>query len=116
MRRFLFAAAAVLALGFVAAFPAQSQASWLSEALHRRFDPGYYDYYAAPVYDYGSYYAPPVYEYEYVAPTYVAPPVYYSSPYYVTGPSFYWWSGPRYYGHYHGYRGGWHGGHRHHHR
>jgi hypothetical protein len=121
MRRFMFAAAAGLALAFVAAAPARSQASWLSEALHRRFDPGYY---APPVYSYGgAYYAQPAYDY--YAPTYVAPPaVYYSQPYYYgPGTSFYWSSGPRYYGRYNGYRGswhgdrdGWHGGREHHHR
>jgi hypothetical protein len=111
----MFAAAAVLALGLVAAVPSPSRASWLSEFLHQRYDPGYYDYYAPPVYDGGTYYyAPPAYGY--YAPTYVSPPVYYSEPYYVTGPSYYWWSGPRYYGHYHRHWGGWHEGRWHHHR
>jgi hypothetical protein len=92
MRRFTFAAAVVLALVFVAAAPSQSQASWLSEFQHQRFDPGYYDNYAPPVvYDYGGHYdAPPAYG-DY-APTYVSPPVYCcSTPYSVTGPSYYWW-------------------------
>ena len=51
MRRFIFTAAAVLVLGLVFAVPSQSQASWLSEFLHQRFDPGYYGYYSPPVYD-----------------------------------------------------------------
>ena len=39
------------ALGISAATPASSQASWLSESLHRRYDPAYYygpAYYYAP--------------------------------------------------------------------
>ncbi len=124
MRRFMFAGAAALALAFVAAVPAQSRASWLSQFLHSRFDP---DYYAAPAYPYGAYdYAPPAVDY-YAPPAvdYYSPPtVYYTEPYYYgyVGPSYYWRSGPRYYGHYR-YgdwdRGrGWHGheGRGHHHR
>jgi hypothetical protein len=45
------------------------QASWLSEFLHQRFDPGYYSYHPPPMYDSGSYY-------------YAPPTVYYSTPYY----------------------------------
>ena len=115
-------AALGLSLGVLTAAPAKADASWLSEALHRYYDPGYYGYYAPPVYDYGDYYAPSTSYY--VEPGYVYPPtVYYSTPYYTPGWSYYWWSSPRYYGHWggHGWYGGhhhgWHGGHGgHHHR
>ncbi len=122
----LFLAAALGAVGLLGLAPAPAHASWLSEALHRRFDPAYY--YAAPVYDYSyyytpaydyGYYSPPAYDYEYVYPSYG---------YYYSAPAFYfsvplgwhhhdhWWGGPRYYGHWHDYDH-WHGGHGwHHHR
>jgi hypothetical protein len=109
MRRFLFAGAAALALGLMAVLPSVSQASWLSEFIHSRIDPGYY---AAPVYSYGDYYAPPAYDGGYY---YSEPGVYYTTPYYYSAPSFYYWSGPRYYGHDHAWHGA-RGGHWHHHR
>jgi hypothetical protein len=117
MKSLLVAAALGLgSLGLVGLTPAKADASWLSEALHRRYDPGYYAYYAPPVYDYGDYYGPSTSYY--VDPGYVYPPptVYYSTPYYTPTWSYYWWSGPRYYGHHH--HEGWHGGHgwHHHHR
>src|SRR5437588_1907654 len=55
------------ALGVTAATPASSQASWLSEALHRRYDPAYYGpSYYAPAYPYDG----PVYYDSYPAPYY----------------------------------------------
>src|SRR5437588_4473006 len=71
------------ALGVTAATPASSQASWLSEAMHRRYDPGYYGAYSyAPAYPYNA----PVYDYSYSAPNYdgYAAPYYdtYAAPYY----------------------------------
>jgi hypothetical protein len=126
----LFLAAALGALGLIGLAPAKADASWLSQALHRQFDPAYYGgYYGAPVYNYddNAYYPPaydygpyasPAYSYDYYYPSYSyyspAPTVYFSVPfggYYRNG---YYWGGPRYYGHWHGYRGGWHGGYHHH--
>ena len=84
------------ALGITAATPASSQASWLSEAMHRRYDPGYYGaYYYAPAYPYSG----PVYDYSYSAPYYdgYAAPYYdtYATPYYAPyGASYY--GGPSY--------------------
>jgi hypothetical protein len=93
MRSLLVAAALGLgSLGLIGATPSQANASWLSEALHARFDPNYY---GTPAYGY-------------YGPDYVAPPSYYSAPYYQPGVSFYWGGGTRYYGHWHGYRGAWH--------
>src|SRR5262249_36119380 len=100
--------AAALGVGVLSLAPAHADASWLSQALHARYDP----------YPYGGYYAPPACDYS--APTYVyprydyyyAPPAhYYSAPYYRPGVSFYWGGGHRYYGHWGGHYGGWHGGH-----
>jgi hypothetical protein len=69
MRRFLFAAATVLAL--LVAVPSRSHAGWLSEFLHQQFEPDYYGYYTPPVYDHAAYY---------YGPTHVSPPVDYSTP------------------------------------
>jgi hypothetical protein len=72
------------ALGISAVTPAQSQASWLSRAVHRRYDPAYYgpNYYA-PGY---AYYDGPVY--------YDTYPVPYGGYYY--GPRNYrYWDGDR---------------------
>ena len=112
MRKALFAAVAVAALGVLAVAPAQAHASWLSEAIHARLDPVYYPYY--PAYDYGY---PPVYDYNYYyAPGYDYVPwggsVYYTTPYYVPYRSYYWWGGPAYYGGWYGHRGWHHGGYR----
>jgi len=101
-------------LGLICATPSQAHASWFSEALHARYGP----------YDSGSYYTPGYAypDYVYYAPTYVYPSYgYYAGPYYSPGVSFYWSSGPRYYGRWGGWpgghHGGWYGGGRgHHHR
>jgi hypothetical protein len=75
--------------------PATAQASWFSEWLHRRFDPGYYGYYSVPAY---TYYPPTSY---YYGPTYTYP--YYSYPYYgyptvpYYAPNQFYWYSPRYY-------------------
>ena len=93
MRSLLVAAALGLGLlGLIGATPSQANASWLSEALHARFDPNYY---GTPAYGYYGL-------------DYVVPPIYYSAPYYQPGVSSYWGGGPRYYGHWHGYRGALH--------
>jgi len=139
MHRFLFAGLAA-ALSLVASTPNQARASWLSEALHAYYDPGYYGY--GPGYGYYNYapgysyydpgysgYAPgygysysPGYSSYYYAPNYGYAPRYgyygrtYVTPYrtYGYGPGYYrGWYGR-------GYRGrGWHGheewhGHHHH--
>jgi hypothetical protein len=83
------------ALGVTAATPALSKASWLSEAMHRRYDPSYYRRYEyAPAY---SYYDGPAYYDSYAVPYYDANPApyyapdgaYYRAPYYRT------WQGER---------------------
>lgn len=98
-----------VALGASLALPAKADASWLSQALHQVFDPGYYGpYYGGPAYGaYGpGYYSP---GYGYYTPGYAIP---YVAPYSVP---FY---GHRHYGGYYGHRGyagwnrGWHGGYR----
>src|SRR6516165_75377 len=76
MKSLVLAAALGLgSLALVGITPAKADASWLSEALHRYYDPGYYGYYAPPVYDYGDYYAPSTSYY--VEPGYVYPPTVY---------------------------------------
>jgi hypothetical protein len=121
MRSAIWAAVVAAAtLGGVAATPSNAQASWLSQALHATFDPGYY---AGPTYyypGYGTYYGPGYGGY-YVEPGYV--PYYgsYVTPYYVPYRSHSWY-GPRYYrpwyghGPRYGHHGGWHGGHHGHRR
>ena len=52
MRKVLFAAVAVVALGVLAVAPGQAHASWLSEALHAQLDPAYYPYYYPYPYSY----------------------------------------------------------------
>jgi hypothetical protein len=95
MRSFITSALLGLgALGITAAVPAQAQASWLSEALHRRYDPNYGSYYAAPAYPYDS------------GPVYVYPPAYYP-------PDGTYYYGPSYYGGSY-YRGGDYGRHERH--
>ena len=101
------------ALGLVGLTPSKAQASWLSEALHARFDPAYgYSYYNyAPAYGY------PYYDYPY-GTYYSGPTYYYGVPYgsYWYGPRYYRpWYGHRWHEH-HGHE--WHGGHGHggHHR
>jgi hypothetical protein len=110
MKSLIVAAALGLgSLGLIGATPAKANASWLSQALHARFDPYYYGGYYAPGYVYPSY--------NYYSPTYVYPGYGYN---YRPGVSFWWGSGPRYsrgwHGHWHGHRNAWHGGHGHHHR
>jgi hypothetical protein len=53
MRKSLFLIGAIAALTLVATAPGNAHASWLSQALHAYFDPGYYggDAYSGPVYD-----------------------------------------------------------------
>src|SRR5215831_6228962 len=90
MRRFL---PSFLAAGLVLAATAlPARASWLSEYLHRRYDPYYY----GPAY--GSYYPPdygyydPAYGQYYDYPpqlAYPPPTVYYYSPAPYYGPSWY---------------------------
>ncbi len=94
-------------LALIGATPSQAKASWLSEALHARFDPYYYGDYPPYVYPDTVYYSP----------AYVYPYYGYYAPYYSPGVSFYVW--PRYgwgrwggwHGYWGGYRGGWHGYH-----
>jgi hypothetical protein len=70
--------AGALGLGLIGVTPSQAHASWLSEALHARYDP----------YCYGAYY-PPANAY----PNYG----YYAAPYYYSpGVSFHWRPGYRY--------------------
>jgi hypothetical protein len=112
MRSLLLSVAlGVGALGLLGATPARSEASWLSEALHARYDPYYYDYYSP------SFVYP---DYNYYTPGYVYPnsdnyayPQYgnYSWPYYSPSRSFYWGG---YRGHWHGDHHGWYGDHHHH--
>jgi hypothetical protein len=109
-------------LGGSLALPAKADASWLSEALHRRFDPGYYGSYDPG--SYGSYYSGPAsgsYGFDYYTPGYTYPPTYG----YATTPGFSYYTpgyavpyvapyrtpyyGPRSYGGYRSY-GGWHRG------
>jgi len=93
-------------LGGTLALPAKADASWLSEALHGYFDPGYYGAYYPGYYDSYGYYTPgysyytPGYRYDY-SPGYVVP-------YY--GPRSY--GGSRWHG---GWHRGWHGHHDGHH-
>ena len=59
--------------------PAKAEASWLSQALHARYDPYYYggpSYYYAPAYDYSD---APAY-YDYGTPYYVPSYGYYQAP------------------------------------
>jgi hypothetical protein len=119
MRSFITSAVLGLAvLGGTVALPAKANASWLSEALHQRFDPAYY----GPAY---SSYSPLPYTYN--APDYYVPGYsYYYTPgytYYSPGSvaplyvAHYRWYGNRYYGH-HDWHHGWYGhhgyGHHHH--
>jgi hypothetical protein len=101
------------ALGITAATPASSQASWLSEALHRRYDPDYYGaYYYAPAYPYDG----PAYDYSYPAPYYDGYAAPYYAPYgayYYGGPSYRYGRGDRHENHeWREHRG--HESHRHH--
>ncbi len=61
MRKFLWACVAAAAL-LAAGTPGQARASWLSQALHAYFDPGYYGYgfpgYYGPGYGPGYGYPP----------------------------------------------------------
>jgi hypothetical protein len=50
----LTAALGLGSLGLVGATPSRANASWLSEALHARYDP-YYGAYYAPAYIYRGY-------------------------------------------------------------
>jgi hypothetical protein len=120
---FLSVALGIGALGLIGATPSRTEASWLSQALHARYDPyyygsgydgGYYPYsYAYPGYSSYSYgYAYPSYRY-YSRPYYG----YFARPYYGHARSFYWGGN---HGHWSGHHGGWHAGHHggghHHHR
>jgi hypothetical protein len=97
--RKLWLAMVAAALVFTAA-PSAARASWLSEFLHRQFDPAYYGYaYYAPAY---RYYLPPNPATSWYGA--YAPPVY---GYYAPYRTFYW-EGPRYYGHWHGDDHAWH--------
>jgi len=97
MRKILFATVAIAAFVFVTATPQQAKASWLSEYLHQRLDPGYgrsasvpgYDHYA-PGYDYTPrYYTVPSYSYNFV-PSYLPNlPSYYGPAYSYYRPGFY---------------------------
>jgi hypothetical protein len=62
------------------ALPAQADASWLSEALHQRFDPAY-----PRCYGDGSYGATPYADYGYAAPEYIYSMPGYAVPYYTPG-------------------------------
>jgi hypothetical protein len=120
----LYAAFGLGSLGLIGGLPSQAKASWLSEALHAQYDPYYYGADYQPGYVYPYYYS-------YYSPTFVYPSYWYSTGYYNPGVSYWWGSGPRYYGGWHGHwngyhnvwhggswygghQGAWHGGHDHH--
>ena len=94
MRRFLFAAAAVVGLTLLTAGPAQSQV--IVSQPYPVYSYGYYPSYS-PYTTYG--YTMPSYSY------YTAPYAYYSP-----GVSFSWYSAPRYSYYWGGYGRGWRGG------
>jgi hypothetical protein len=99
MRSWILAAALGLgSLGLIGATPSHAHASWLSEALHARYGPVYYD---------DGYYAPAYPSYNY-----------YPAPYHGPGVYHYGWSQPSRHSHVHvnhGYHhGATHGGHQHH--
>jgi hypothetical protein len=111
----------ITGLGLWTATPSRADASWLSQALHREFDPdyGYYGpaYSYPPAYSYGSYYDDPYYAptvpYTYYEPGYT----YYYEPGWSYAPyrSYYRPYYKRYGGYYKGYRSrryGWGRGHR----
>src|SRR5262249_29605985 len=118
MKSFVLSAVLGLgALGLVGLTPSKAEASWLSEALHARFDPAYrgysyydygpaYGYYRDYGYPYGTYYYAPAYDYVVPYRSY-----WYGAGYYRP------WYGHGWHGHggheWHGGRG-WHGGHEHH--
>jgi hypothetical protein len=108
MRKLLFAAAAATALAVLPASPTPAKASWLSEALHRAFDPYYYgDYYVSP-YNYVSpYYGGPYYDlgYDY---NYPVPAYGYYSDYYTPYRTHYYGYRPGFYRPYYGARHAWH--------
>lgn len=89
MRKFLFAAATAAALSLPAVAPTEAEASWLSEVLHRYYDP----------YPYGGYYGRPYY-----GPAYD----YYPDPYYSPAPAYGYYTFHRAYRDYddYGYRPG----------
>ena len=103
-------------VGFMAATPAQAQASWLSEFLHRQFDPpAYYGGNYAPGYYAPSYSTPAPVE-PYVSGGYYAPTYQYQAvPYVVPGRSVYVAPDYRYrYNHRHDWHQGGYHGHDHH--
>jgi hypothetical protein len=113
MYRFWITGAAA-ALAWLVVAPGQTQASWLSELLHRALDQpnyaeGYYGYYTTP-----GYYVPqpmaPAYAYwPPVQAPYVPPSAYYSSGYYA--PYTVYPPVPQYYGGWYAPRPDWHAWH-----
>ena len=102
MRKLIFPLVAAGALALLALTPTKTQASWLGEWLHSRYDPGYYSYYYLPE----VYYPPTYYD-----PHYYTPPSYYAAPYYgrVWGHYDGWHHWDHDWHRWHGYQGGWYG-------